>query len=55
MRNLIAAEMGSKFKSKRFSNDRGNRRASSNRNKFDWRSDMDELDLSDETHDNDIK
>ena len=52
MRNLVAAEMAGKFKSKRFSNDRGNRRANSNRNKFDWQSEMDELDLSNETDNN---
>ncbi len=39
MRNLIASEMGNKFKAKRF-NGRGNRRADSNRNQFDWKAEM---------------
>lgn len=32
VRNLVAADMGTKFKSKRFANDRGNRRANDTRN-----------------------
>lgn len=51
MRNLVAAEMDNKFKSKRFTNDRSNRRANSNRNKFDWRDEI-ELDSLDEINNN---
>ena len=42
VRNLVAAEMGNKFKSKRFGG-RGERRADSNRNHFDWRAELAEL------------
>lgn len=49
MRNLVAVEMQNKFKAKSFSG-RGKRRAGSNRNKFDWRSDAEELDFSEENN-----
>lgn len=42
MRNLVAAEMSEnpgKYKAKSFSG-RGNRRANSNRNRFDWRDEV---------------
>jgi len=54
MRNLVAAEMAEnpgKYKAKSFSG-RGNRRANSNRNRFDWRSEMNELDMSDNSGNN---
>lgn len=53
IRNMVTAEAAGRFKSKRFDG-RGNRRANSNRNRFDWRSATIEALAEEMLHDDDM-
>lgn len=41
-KNLAAAQMGNNFKSKRFTNDRSNRRPNDVKNTHDWEKEIDD-------------